>query len=228
MTVEVDDPVVVFVYGILAYPSLRPGAATATTLVAGQRGPWLLPDDDQTAMARELVARFRGPAAATVPTVLDPMATPAIAVQLLAALADAARLLGEFWQDRRGLIPSSLEHQVHTVEEQIRAFAKILADHVDTETARVGLVAGSGVVPSVEEATRWRSDQWIVFLRSHGIAQKVALAALRSAAEEADRVPPALLRDVEGRTDLTGMLLDYVAAKIDAEAAAAQSGVHRG
>ena len=59
MTTSTTDPMVALVYGVLAYPSLRPGVTTAADLVGGQPGPWDLADDDRAALATALVDRLR-------------------------------------------------------------------------------------------------------------------------------------------------------------------------
>lgn len=217
MTTTTDDPVVAFVYGLLGYPSQRPAADTAAALIGGQPGPWSLPNPDQAAQARELVARFHTAAPARSPLGVTAEALEvSIADRLFQSCLMSSALLGEFWESHRGgLIPAPLDHDVDVMQQRLTEFAGRLATWMASRTD-APVQAG---LPDPAEASRWRVDEWIVFLREHRIPQKDALAAVRKMAEDAERTPPANLRDMAGRLDLAELMLGYVDARPAAEEA---------
>lgn len=209
--VVTNDPVVAFVYGALAYPSQRPALDTSASLVAGQSGPWTLHDRGQAAIAVALVDRFR-----TTPR-LNPGLTPvevhdvAIADRLLASCRDTSKALLEFVTAEAGVLPATLDHQVQSIDDRLRSFTESLTGWMATQPDPAG-----GDLPSAAEAVRWRLGEWIAFLRSHRLTPDDAATAVRAAAIEANHTPPARLRDVSGRLDLTELLLHWVAERLAA------------
>lgn len=205
MTRVTSDPVVAMVYGALAFPSQRPALDTASALVDGQPGPWELPDDDQAALAEQIVARLSRPA----PTgaAVDVLAG-AVALNLGDAIDRAVRLMSEFYDAERDHLPVDLSTDVDLVQERLIIFGAKVAVWASGSTVRV---QPGGPLPSLEEACGWRSDQWIVLLRQLRVRQADAMRAVRTAAEEAGKTPPANLREIEGRTDLVRHMLAFLA-----------------
>lgn len=148
-------------------------------------GAWLVVADDGTVTAHGLDL--------STTAVLDK-------VQRLRALVSA------FWSEEH---PATVRHETEQLEQRLIGFAKLLGDWPTTATTAAP--APDGSLPTVDEAVGWRSDQWIVLLRTHQVSQKTVLAAVRADAEAAGLTPPAGLRDFEGDPLACRLLLDCIA-----------------
>lgn len=199
---ETSDPMVAVLYGALAYPSQRPSLTTAVDLVAGQPGPWILDDEDRALLAASLVARSR---AARPVDAAEGVLAQAVAGTVVEVLNEARRQLADAWSEIRDRVPAHVAHDIEQLEERLISFTDTYADGFPHRTA-----PAPGGLPSLEEATRLRHDQWMVLIQERNLSVPKALGMLRTRVEAAGKVPPRNLREAAGQTFAVEQLLDVL------------------
>lgn len=203
--IETDDRTVAFVYGASAHESLANGIAAAADLVAGQPGPWTLSDDDRARWAAEVAGRVTDGG------------------DLIATLLQARRELGLLAAELGAQFPGHLTHQVQQLDDRIGSF---LGSYPSIESLRLVLVdapssrsdsppaspvPGSDL-PTVEDATGYRRDQWMALMQRLSLSTPTILAAFRQDAKAAGLVWEGIgLADVTGVEAYTRLLLHVIA-----------------
>jgi hypothetical protein len=211
-----DDPWTAAIYGMIAYPSLRPGVTVAVDLVADQPGPWTLFDVERAELANELATRLRtagslsgrpltlydGDLAIVVPSD-DPLEALRICCdQIRRLLADPSL----------STLPPTAAHELLQLDQRTERFLTV----IDQQTATTDNAAVVDVDPALDSvpagpALEWRRDELLAFIVGADLDPGAALKALRDHCTAHQKPTPRTWAEVAGNPFRLKFVLDWVA-----------------
>jgi hypothetical protein len=218
-----DDPWTAAIYGMIAYPSLRPGVTVAVDLVADQPGPWTLFDVERAELANDLAARLRT-AGSLTPSKYS--STP-LEVSVEADQDPVQVVLANLracCQEIRGLLadpslssqPPAVAHELLQLDQRTERFLAVIDQAAATAVATATAEGDVEVAETFDSwparpALEWRRDELLAFIVGADLDPGAALKALRDHCTDHDKPPPRTWAEVAGNPFRIKFVLGWVA-----------------
>jgi hypothetical protein len=214
-----DDPLVAAIYGMIAYPSLRPGVTVAVDLVADQPGPWTLFDVERAELANELATRLRTAGSLSPPSSRS-LTLDVGEVAIVVPADDALEALSVCCTQIRYLLadpslstlPPPVAHELLQLDQRTERFLTV----IDQQTATTDNAADVDVEPVLDSvpagpALEWRRDELLAFIVGADLDPGAALKALREHCKAHQKPAPRTWAEVAGNPFRLKFVLDWVA-----------------